>query len=247
VDAGARRDGGVATDAEADAAAVAADPDAAQPEDGGPPPILDCAARVPPLPGYVRKAMPSTFVEVERVSPAGTFWMPFPVTGQFGRLFTASDETITLRFETPTDAAAWAATALTRQAFWDQSQVDGPANLNYVYVTISTCPGDFRVPVRGATAPASDPTFARGCTNFRDGPLGSPVVASNIPYVIGDGPSTESTCVLAPGTTYYLNFVRASPADGVIGRPEEELPSAGDRSNCNNPDLASCGVQMRVE
>jgi hypothetical protein len=44
--------------------------------------------------------------------------------------------------------------------------------------------------------------------------------------------------VLARGQRYFINYIRANPADRAIGTPIEE-------ATCVNGNPASCGSQMR--
>jgi len=212
---------------------------------GAPSPPADCATLPPTGLGYTRKGSPLTFADVPLITPAGYFWNPFPNTGALGRLSTAQSEYVAVRFTTPADAAAWSAAAPSKAITWDSSQVGGEASMLNVYVTISRCAGDFRLPTAGSVAPANDPTFARGCTSVRSDALGRTQPRSNVYYQIGDATSDESRCFLAPGRTYFLNFIRANVLDGQLGTPTQE--AGGNTSNCINPDLPSCGVQMRVE
>ncbi|MDX2015390.1 MAG: hypothetical protein SFW67_34685 [Myxococcaceae bacterium] len=164
---------------------------------------------------------------------------PFPNSGMTGLFLTRDDEYLAVEFTTPPSVSDWNARAPSKLFEWDEAQVGGAASLGRIFVTISRCPGDFRIAPGGQSAPANDPTFARGCTSFRPRlpfPAGP---TSNIPYVIDGAPADDATCRLAPGHRYFLNFVRADRTDGVIGLPEAE-------ASCANPDQTSCGVQLRI-
>lgn len=166
----------------------------------------------------------------------GSFWNPFPSTGQLGYVITNFNQYQSIAFTTP--STDWTTVVPNRQVFWEPAQQFGESDLAKVYVAISSCAGDFRVPTSNDNAPDSDPTFARGCRNVR--PLGSLLVTANtVNYEVSDLPSTSTVCRLAPGRTYHLNFIRAVATDGSIGTPAEE-------AFCENPQLTSCGVQMRT-
>lgn len=170
-------------------------------------------ASVPRPPGWVRSLTQTSVSQVQWIEVVGALWTPFPNSGGSGRIATNHGEYLALEFTTPSDPTACAA-AQSKLFLWVPSQVDGEADMSKTVVTISQCPGDFRFPT-DAVAPATDPTYARGCRNFRRR-QGSPVsVTSNIRYRIGAGPSDEFTCELACGQTYFLNFVRADP--GSVG------------------------------
>jgi hypothetical protein len=197
---------------------------------------IDCAT-VPPPAGW-RRGLPTRFTEVPWIEIVGAFWNPFPNGGGTGRLLTSDDEYLAIEFDTPVDEAGWSM-APNRRFSWDRSQVGGEADI--VYIGLGTCPGDFRIPATDAVAPPGDPTFASGCRSVRRTVPGGPVgPTSNIPYVISDLPSDGSTCRLAYGRRYYLNIIRADATDGAIGTPAVE-------SVCVNPDLTTCGIQMRVD
>lgn len=70
------------------------------------------------------------------------------------------------------------------------------------------------------------------------GPGGKPGMAGAAARQISTEPSSATTCHLAPGKTYYINFVRSGVANDTILPPSP---------TCINPNLEFCGVQMRVE
>jgi hypothetical protein len=206
------------------------------PDAGLPSAAPSCASIAAALPAGWWRGAATRFSEVPSINYAGHFLNPFPVTGSFGRFVTRDDEYLAIEFDTPLDPTSWSAL---QRIDWGESQVGGAAVLSDVYLSVSTCPGDFRIP-GPEDAPANDPTFARGCRSVRqrDGfPLGP---RSNLPYVVGTAPSTAEVCRLAPGRRYFLNFIRANAMDGRIGPPAEE-------ARCNNPALSSCGIQLRVD
>lgn len=194
--------------------------------------------------GWTRGAL-TNFAVVPAVQVFNTFWAPFPNSGQAGYIITASTQYQSISFTTPTDVAAWNAAAAAKRFIWIPAQQNGEAVPDSVYVAITSCVGDFRIPPIGQVAPANDTTFARGCRSIR--PLGTSVQTfphSNILYQISaeNLPSDDTTCRLAPGQTYHINFIRARVLDGYpapIGTPAEEAV-------CENGG-SSCGVQMTVE
>lgn len=100
-------------------------------------------------------------------------------------------------------------------------------------VTISGCPGDFRIDI-------DRPTFSadfQGCKSIHVASDGTTTARTSL-QVNGTGVSTDSVCGLRPGHTYYLNYTNANP-----------LPSDGgitpDEWTCPN-DAESCGIELTV-
>lgn len=199
---------------------------------------IDCRTLAPSLPSGWRRGGPTQFGEVPWTAIAGTFWNPFPNSGGLGVIATMDGEYISIEFTTPSDVAEWSMRAPSKTISWHESQVAGEARI--VYVGLSACPGDFRVPAIDSVAPANDPTFARGCRSTRRLGTNANVPMSHVNYVISDAPSDETTCRLAPGRRYYLNYIRADLSDGTIGAPMTE-------ARCVNRTLTRCGSDMRVE
>lgn len=81
-----------------------------------------------------------------------------------------------------------------------------PYNPDSVYVTISECPGDFRV-ATASEQPANDHTMSRRCRYEWHSEVGIIRYATHR----GDG----TICRLEEGKTYYLNFI-FQPKDGVF-------------------------------
>jgi hypothetical protein len=200
-----------------------------------------CGSFTPPLPsGWLRTQPPSTKPDVVQIS--GFNWNDFPNGGGRGRIATTNGRYISLQITTPTDIDTWNSLAPSKRLFWTGSQVDGPANLSNVYVSISECAGDFRMPGPG-NAPTDDPTYAMGCRNFRPVSTGGTAsTKTDLLYEIVTTPTSASDtiCRLAPGRTYHVNFIRANVNDG-IGTPNQET------GLCTNPNLQSCGVDMNIE
>jgi hypothetical protein len=177
---------------------------------------------------------------------ANAFWNPFPFSGGLGRITTTHGEYLAIQFTVPADPVACAAGAH-KMFSWETSQVDGEADVSRVFVTIRPCPGDFRLPPPDP-APAADPTFARGCTNYRAfAGLPAAGVRADVRYRIGTGVSDASACELACGQTYFLNFIRANIAPTGAIRPPALEVDPGFASNCLtvHPTTTRCGVQMR--
>ncbi|MFN0252543.1 MAG: hypothetical protein ACKV2T_37045 [Kofleriaceae bacterium] len=224
-------------------------------EDAAVTPPPDCATVTPA--GWQRRvattnpaqSAPTTFEMVHWLSPPSNRWNPFPNGGAPGKIATDHGEYIAIVFTTPADVGDWVGRAPNQRAAWVESQVDGEATLSSVYVTISRCAGDFRVPPVDSLAPANDPTFAPGCTSRRRVAAGfNPAPLTSVRYAIGTGPSNADACMLGPNQTYYLNFIRADVSGGSVRSPTAEIVP-GFASNCNTVDPARtfCGVQLTVD
>lgn len=206
-------------------------------EGGGPGPGPGCTGFQSNLPAAWQRSTLTQTNQVGQVEVPSQTWQPFPNSGGTGYVITGPNQYHSIAFNTP--AQPW--TVQTQEFFWQDAQQQGAALLDRVYVTISTCPGDFRIPVIDSTATTADPTNAAGCRSFRRVLPGFPRGQREIiNYQIGtaDSVATETACFLAPGRTYYINFIRADPKDGVIGEPADEQV-------CSVPGATSCGVQMR--
>jgi hypothetical protein len=198
------------------------------------------AAVVPPsIPAAWQRSTLTQTNQVQQVeAPQGVTWLTFPNSGGTGFVITAPSQYHSIAFNTP--ANPW--TAGSRQFFWQEAQQQGSAPINKVYVTISTCPGDFRIPALDAAATSvTDPTNAAGCRSFRRVAAGfGRGLLDRIDYEVGTASSLsdETTCFLAPGRQYFINFIRADPTDNVIGEPDTEQV-------CSVAGTTTCGVQMR--
>lgn len=203
--------------------------------EGGNDPGPGCSGFTSNLPaGWTRSTLTQTN-QVGQVEDPRVNWLPFPNSGGTGFVVTAANQYHSIAFNTP--ATTW--TAPFFEFFWQEAQQQGSTPLDKVYVTISTCPGDFRIPPLDQTASALDPTHAAGCRSFRRVLPGFPRgLRDVINYQIGTNVADETTCYLAPGRTYYINFIRADATDGVIGEPANEQV-------CSVPGTTTCGVQMR--
>jgi cysteine-rich repeat protein len=101
---------------------------------------------------------------------------------------------------------------------FDPSQIP-TTNASAGPVTISTCPGDFRVDI----ATPREPTDAPACKSIRSG-----LVVGQI-FLTMTGQSTTGACGLSPGRTYYLNYTNVNPIDGIT---PGEWTCPADRNSC---------------
>ena len=83
-------------------------------------------------------------------------------------------------------------------------------SLNSAYVTISRCPGDFRFNID----PLEEATDSQKCKGLRWDPNTNQMKPYSSIFYTEDGVS-GTTCGLAPGTKYYLNYINADPSDGI--------------------------------
>ena len=200
--------------------------------------VADSCAHVASPPAYPRETPPARFPEVPLVVPLG-FWMgDFPQSGgQQGRITPRRNRHVSIEFYAPEDPAEYA--GLARQFIWQEAQQGGlSVNLSAIYVSVSQCPGDFRIPPTGTTAPLNDRTFASGCRNYRPFmATGAPLFFRTVEYDLGAGPSGFDRCMIDPGNVYYFNFILASPVGGI--EPGE--------NPCSNPQSPNCGIQMSIE
>ncbi len=206
------------------------------------PPPTGCTGFTSPLPAGWQRGATTTFSQVQSVEfGPSVSWNPFPNTGFTGYLITNSNQYLSLGFTTPTNEAEWSAAAPFKLFEWGAAQQQGEAALDRVYISISSCAGDFRIPPVGQVAPANDRTFARGCRNIRPANGFPTQIGQTIPYLIStvNTPSDDTTCRLTPGVTYHLNVIRANALDGSIGTPAEEAV-------CQDGVSSTCGIQMRI-
>lgn len=205
---------------------------------GGDPPPPQCSTITAPA-GYTQQTPPTEFTQVPLVTPSGQFMAPFPNSGGGqGRVVPNRNRYMSIRFQAPLESTG-VYQGLARQFNWLEAQQAGfSVNLNNIYVTVSQCPGDFRIPVGTDTVPANDPTFATGCRNWRPfSQGGSNLFLRTIDYNLGTGVSDFDTCMINPGGTYYFNFILAGPTGGIV--PNE--------NPCTNQDASACGIQMQIQ
>jgi hypothetical protein len=100
---------------------------------------------------------------------------------------------------------------------------------NAVYVTISTCAGDFRT--TGAFQytspdPVNDPNFVTQCRS-----------TNTSEALLSHGPATSGAlfCPVESGSTYYINIVYANVLDGLS--PSE--------TGCANTSTAACEISVK--
>jgi hypothetical protein len=189
-----------------------------------------------PPAGYERNASPASFTDL--VDLFGSPCQEFPSSGGgVCRLNSSRAKYTSIRFTVPADGPLY--TGLAKAINWNENQVDGAANENRVYLSISQCPGDFRIPTT-VTAPSTDPTYSLACRNFNFTPISlATLPLRTIHYNIDGVPTNvggEMRCGLTQGNTYYLNFILANPEGGI--NPGEH--------NCKN-SLEFCGLQIRAE
>lgn len=146
---------------------------------------------------------------------------------------------VSIRFVVPSDGSFPPA----REFDMLSSQESGvPSSGNLYNVSISQCPGDFRLPT-SATAPAGDPTLSYGCRNTREVTPGNLLRFGKVVYNL-TGVSDASTCGLTAGNTYYFNYVSANPlAAGGVTTANYTCPDATEPSQ-GGPGY--CGIQLRA-
>jgi hypothetical protein len=199
-------------------------------------PPTGCSAPPPGQPTFVgfagpaRRTPPSGFLDLLAYQGGATRCTgDFPNTTSILCLIhtqrSPNNQYISLRFVAP---LGYDYSTLEKFFDWDESQVRGAAQSNSTYVTISQCPGDFRIPPLGATAPSNDPTYAAGCRNLFN--------AGRIEYLTGSGPSTATKCMINPGETYYFNYVRGVP--NIVTNQVESAECVSGSTEC--------GVQMQI-
>jgi hypothetical protein len=137
---------------------------------------------------------------------------PFPVTGTTGNLLAPWNEIRVIRFDVPNPFPE--GSFLRRFSFvsWPNGFIGGLD----AYISVSTCPGDLRIPTATQSGTATDPTYAEACRNWRgDSWTFADTGQAELPYVVGvpgqPNISTPSQCVLEPGRTYYMNIYMSKP------------------------------------
>ena len=190
---------------------------------------------VPPT-GYSLNPSPASFPQM--IDVFGAPCQDFPITGGgVCRMNTSRATYLAVKFTVPTDINAF--NGLAKQFTWLENQQDGAADEFKVYISISQCPGDFRIPTTVA-APANDPTYSLACRNFTVSPIALTTIPTRgIRYDLNGTPSNVGgnlQCGLTLGNTYYLNFILAHPEGGIL--PGEH--------RCKN-NLEFCGLQVKAE
>lgn len=201
---------------------------------GGP---ANCNAITPPA-GFTRS--PTTSFQELRNENGGVP-TPFPNSGGgFNALSISRSQYVSIAFTVPSTFP----TGLAKNIRYTNITFLPPGasyvNVSNNYVTISECPGDFRIPSPSQDAPADDPTFAEGCRTYRAGNPGQ-----RVNYQVRgfegapDTPSTPSQCHLEPGRTYYYNMILDGPADGIN--------QAGTVNGCQITTATECGFGLRYD
>ena len=167
---------------------------------------------------------------------------PFPNTGTAGNLIGPWNEFRSIRFTVPSPFPT--GSFLRRFNF-----VSWPNGFNFSnngYISVSTCPGDLRVPTASQTGTTQDPTYAEACRNWRgDSWSFQDAGQTDIPYVVGvigqPNLSSPTQCVLVPGQTYYLNIFMSKP-----NRPNRTLFPLTPVCRDSGGNLFSCGHGISV-
>jgi hypothetical protein len=196
-----------------------------------------CTIIPPAVNGYTRASSPTSFTNL--ISIQNTQCSNFPNTGTpLCKLLTPTNAYVSIGFTAPL-ASNFNYAGATKEFLWEQLQSNNPADERHIYVTLSQCPGDFRIPLTAA-GPPNDPTLSIYCRNFRavTFPGGIQDFSTSINYNT-TGVSGGGTCGIVPGQTYYFNFILADPVDGLIS------PGEGPTGCVNSSDTV-CGLQMRV-
>lgn len=169
---------------------------------------------------------------------------PFPVTGTSGDLLAPSSEIRVIRFNVPNPFPEGSFTRRFNLFTWP----NGFQLSNQGYVSITSCPGDLRIPTATQSGTATDPTFSEACRNWRTSSweVGVGQGQNTIPYVVaasGSDVSTPTECKLVPGRTYYMNMYLSRPNLGtrtlipenpVCRDPEGTAIDCGHRINIGN-------------
>lgn len=200
-----------------------------------------------PWANYVRRTDQTRFTHLRRLT--GGNIADFPTSGGLGLFHSGANEYISIQFEAVSRLDLNGDGRVDIQDFnsilkvmtWIEAQGGGyEADLSKIYLSISQCPGDFRMPT-SYQAPPGDPTLSFGCRNIIKDPGGTLAIGGALAYQINQ-PASENGCGLTYGGPYYLNFMVVNPLDGY--QPNER--------NCNfppgevMPSNARCGVQMSI-
>ena len=207
-------------------------------------------------PGFFRQASPTLYFDPERQPGTfgrGIYLSDFPTGGggcTLGLCPTPSsgvfvNQYVTVGFRTPPNP--WSGSRMLLSEF----QNGGPAIDAYLdrnFVTISTCPGDFRMPTSASSPnPTVDPTFGYGCRSFRPAAASGPLSASQFIVYRQDGvtqylgtPFFRHECGLQPGRVYYMNIIAVDPTAKSSNPPQAtdaEGVQAGENA-CNGQPCA---------
>lgn len=163
---------------------------------------------------------------------------PFPTTGTSGHLIGSWHNIRVIRFTVPNPFPQ--GSFLRRFLF--TSSPNGFVGGTDAYMSVSTCPGDLRIPTATQSGTADDPTYAESCRTWRGSSWTFDTGQPDLPYVVGSpgqsNPSTPTSCVLEPGKTYFLNIYLSkpnrstrslTPANPVCRAPENNFFDCGHR------------------
>jgi hypothetical protein len=137
---------------------------------------------------------------------------PFPTTGTPGNLIGSWHNIRVIRFTVPNPFPQ--GSFLRRFLF--TSSPNGFVGGTDAYMSVSTCPGDLRIPTATQSGTADDPTYAESCRTWRGNSWTfEDTGQADLPYVVGSAgqssPSTPASCVLQPGRVYFLNIFMSKP------------------------------------
>jgi hypothetical protein len=137
---------------------------------------------------------------------------PFPSTGTAGNLIAPWDNIRVIRFDVPNPFPEGGFLRRLQFVSWPNGFIGGTD----AYISVSSCPGDLRIPTANQTGTAEHPTYAEGCRTWRGNSWTfEDTGQSDLPYVVGvpgqPNLSTPTSCVLEPGRTYFLNIYMNKP------------------------------------
>jgi hypothetical protein len=138
---------------------------------------------------------------------------PFPSTGTAGNLLAPWTDVRVIKFNVPNPFPDGGFLRRFQFVSWPNGFNGG----NNAYISISSCPGDLRVPTGTQSGTATDPTYAESCRNWRGNSWTfEDTGQGDLPYTVGvEGQtSTPTSCVLVPGRTYYMNIFMSKPNRG---------------------------------
>jgi hypothetical protein len=141
---------------------------------------------------------------------------PFPISGTSGIVIGPWTQIRVIRFTVPDPFPTPSPANPFNLRFQLQNWPNGFLDSNLAYISISSCPGDLRVPTATQNGTTEDPTYAEGCRNWRGISWDAAVNTglAEFPYVIasaGNDTSTPTQCRLVPGRTYYMNMYMSRP------------------------------------
>lgn len=173
-------------------------------------------------------------------SLAGNPLSPFPQTFHAGLLIDAVGVSRSVRFTVPGSPPSGGYSA--EPFFGYADYPDGYSPALDAYVSITQCPGDFRVPALAQAGTSGDPTYAEGCRSYRTSRFTGTGFVNNagIRYLVtadSNVQSTKDVCVLRPNASYFMNVIMIRP------NGNRTLPDAATGGLCGlNP---SCGLRVQ--